>query len=322
VSEVLSSNGSTSMASVCGSTLSLMDAGVPLRAPVAGIAMGLIYENGEYLTLTDILGTEDAFGDMDFKVAGTEDFVTALQLDTKLTGIPADVLGRALDQAKTARLQILDVIRSAIPAPRSELSLYAPKIITIQVPVDKIGEVIGPKGKKINEITAETGAEIDIQDDGRIFIASKGGDGAEAAREMIEQIANPVMPEPGLRFHGKIAGVREGLGLFVSVPGSAKDGLVHISKLGFGQRIESIEAKYSIGDTIEVEVQKVEEALGKISLSPINPETGERYDGPERKPREGGDGGERRRDRGDRDRRPRRRREGGGRDRGPSGGEG
>ena len=315
VSEVLASNGSTSMASVCGSTLALMDAGVPIYDQVAGIAMGLIFENGEYVTLTDILGAEDAYGDMDFKVAGTKEFVTALQLDTKLTGIPADVLGRALDQAKTARMQILDVIRSAIPAPRSELSAYAPKIITVQIPVDKIGEVIGPKGKKINEIQAETGAEIDIQDDGRIFIASKGGDGAEQARQMIEMIANPVMPEPGLRFPGKIVGVREGLGLFVAVPGSAKDGLVHISKLGFGKRIEKIEGEYHIGDTIEVEVQKVDEALGKISLSPINPETSERYDGPERKPREGGDR-DRDRDHGrggrDRDRRPRRDRGDGG----------
>jgi polyribonucleotide nucleotidyltransferase len=309
VSEVLSSNGSTSMASVCGSTLALMDAGVPIYDQVAGIAMGLIYENGEYVTLTDILGAEDAYGDMDFKVAGTKEFVTALQLDTKLTGIPSDVLARALDQAKTARLQILDVIRQALPGPRTELSSYAPKIITVQVPIDKIGEIIGPKGKKINEIQAETGAEIDIQDDGRIFIASKGGDGAEQARQMIEMIANPVMPEPGMRFPGKIVGVREGLGLFVAVPGSAKDGLVHISKLGFGKRIEKIEGEYHIGDSIEVEVQKVDEALGKISLSPINPETGERYDGPERKPREGGDRDhDRDRSRGprDRDRRPRR----------------
>ncbi|HVL33038.1 MAG TPA: polyribonucleotide nucleotidyltransferase [Actinomycetota bacterium] len=311
VSEVLSSNGSTSMASVCGSTLALMDAGVPIFDLVGGIAMGLIYEDGEYRTLTDILGAEDAFGDMDFKVAGTKDFVTALQLDTKLTGVPSDVLRKALGQAKTARMQILDVMKSALPEPRTEVSALAPRIITVQIPVDKIGEVIGPKGKKINEIQAETGAEIDIQDDGRIFIASKGGDGAEQARAMIEMIANPVMPEPGLRFDGKIVGVREGLGLFVAVPGSAKDGLVHISKLGFGQRIEKIEGAYNTGDTIQVEVQKVDEALGKISLSPINPENGERYDGPERKPREGGDRGDRGgRDRGDRGDRPRR-------DRGP-----
>jgi polyribonucleotide nucleotidyltransferase len=312
VSEVLSSNGSTSMASVCGSTLSLMDAGVPLHDMVAGIAMGLIYEDGEYRTLTDILGMEDGFGDMDFKVAGTKDFVTALQLDTKLTGVPSDVLAKALDQAKVARMKILEVMKGAISEPRSEVSEYAPHIITVQIPVDKIGEVIGPKGKKINEIQAETGAEIDIQDDGRVFVASKGGDGAERARQMIEMIANPVMPEPGLRFDGKIVGIREGLGLFVAVPSSAKDGLVHISKLGFGQRIEKIEGAYNVGDSIQVEVQKVDEALGKISLSPINPETSERYDGPERRPREDGDrggrsGGGRDRDRGGR----------GGRDRGP-----
>jgi polyribonucleotide nucleotidyltransferase len=316
VSEVLSSNGSTSMASVCGSTLSLMDAGVPLHDMVAGIAMGLIYEGGEYRTLTDILGAEDAFGDMDFKVAGTPEFVTALQLDTKLTGIPSDVLARALEQAKVARTKILEVMRTAIPAPRTNVSEYAPKIITVQIPIDKIGEVIGPKGKKINEIQAETGAEIDIQDDGRIFIASKGGEGAERARAMIEMIANPVMPEPGLRFDGKIVGVREGLGLFVAVPGSAKDGLVHISKLGFGQRIEKIEGAYNIGDTIQVEVQKVDEALGKISLSPINPDTSERYDGPERKERGEGGGGRG----GDRDRGGRggdRGRPGRGGDRGP-----
>ncbi|MFA5891674.1 MAG: polyribonucleotide nucleotidyltransferase [Actinomycetota bacterium] len=301
VSEVLGSNGSSSMASVCGSTLALMDAGVPIYDLVGGIAMGLIYEDGEYVTLTDILGSEDAFGDMDFKVAGTKDFVTALQLDTKLSGIPAEVLGRALGKARTARMQVLEVLSGALAAPRSELSEYAPKIITVQIPIDKIGEVIGPKGKKINEIQAETGAEIDIQDDGRIFIASKGGDGGERARAMIESIANPVMPEAGLRFDGKILGVREGLGLFVGVPGSSKDGLVHISKLGFGKRIERIEGVYNIGDSIQVEVQKVDIALGKISLSPINPENGERYDGPERKPREGGDSDHDR----DRSRRPR-----------------
>ena len=327
VSEVLASNGSSSMASVCGSTLALMDAGVPLYAPVAGIAMGLIYEGGEYRTLTDILGAEDAFGDMDFKVAGTSEFVTALQLDTKLTGVPADVLRGALTQAKAARLQVLEAMAEAISEPRSAISEFAPQIITIQVPVDKIGEVIGPKGKHINEITAETGAEIDIQDDGTIFIAAKGSDAAQAARERIEMVANPKMPDPGFRFNGEIAGVREGLGIFVKVPGTPKDGLVHISKLGFGERLPTIEDRYNIGDEIEVEVQSVDEAMGKISLSPIHPETGDRYDGPERKPREGGRGrdggrgGDRGGDRGDRggdrggDRpRRRRRRSGGGDD--------
>jgi polyribonucleotide nucleotidyltransferase len=306
VSEVLASNGSTSMASVCGSTLALMDAGVPVHDLVAGIAMGLIHEQGQYITLTDILGAEDAYGDMDFKVAGTKEFVTALQLDTKLTGIPAEVLGRALEQAKAARLQILDAMKRALPGPRTELSELAPHIITIQIPVDKIGEVIGPKGKKINEIQAETGAEIDINDDGRIFIASKGGDGALRAREMIEQIVNPRLPEPGERFHGKVVGIREGLGAFVQVPGSSKDGLVHISKLGLGKRIDKVEDVVKMGDLIDVEVQKVDEREGKISLSPINPETGERYDGPERRPREGDRDRDRdrgrgpRRDRGDR----------------------
>ncbi|MBI4729936.1 MAG: polyribonucleotide nucleotidyltransferase [Acidobacteria bacterium] len=310
VSEVLSSNGSTSMASVCGSTLALMDAGVPIHDLVGGIAMGLIREEGKHVTLTDILGAEDAYGDMDFKVAGTTEFVTALQLDTKLTGIPADVLGRALEQAKVARLQILEAVKGALPAPRTELSPFAPQIITVQIPVDKIGEVIGPKGKKINEIQAETGAEIDIHDDGRIFIASKGGEGADRAREIIEAIAHPVLPEAGMRFKGKVVGVREGLGAFIAIPGSAKDGLLHISKVGLGKRVERVEDVLKVGDEIEVEVQKVDPALGKISLSPINPETGERYDGPERRPREGGrDGGrDGRRDgggRGGRDRRPR-----------------
>src|SRR5437867_1447607 len=196
------------MGSVCASTLALLNAGVPLKAPVAGIAMGLVSDKVDgqdrYVALTDILGAEDAFGDMDFKVAGTREFVTALQLDTKLTGIPSDVLARALDQACQARMQILDVIRSAIAEPRSELSPHAPHIITEVIPVDKIGEVIGPKGKNIKEIQAETGAEIDIEDDGRVFIASKGGDGAERALEMVRSIVSPVMPDEGARYTGKV----------------------------------------------------------------------------------------------------------------------
>jgi len=189
VSDVLESNGSTSMASVCGSTLSLMDAGVPIFAPVGGIAMGLIADGGKFVTLTDILGAEDALGDMDFKVAGTREFVTALQLDMKVEGLPGDVLRQALAQAKDARLQILDVIEAALPGPREELSSKAPRVIMIQIPVDKIGEVIGPKGKRINEIIGLTGADIDIEDDGRIFIGSKDGEGADKAVEMIEAIA-------------------------------------------------------------------------------------------------------------------------------------
>jgi polyribonucleotide nucleotidyltransferase len=207
-------------------------------------------------------------------------------------------------------MKVLEVIRAALPAPRAELSPHAPHIIMVQIPIDKIGEVIGPKGKKINEIQATTGAEIDINDDGRIFIASKGGAGAEEAAKMIEMIANPVLPEPGFRFKGKVVGIREGLGAFISVPGSSKDGLLHISKLGFGKRTERVEDVLKMGDEIDVEVQSVDEREGKISISPINPETGERYDGPPRRPREGGDGGRGRgprRDRGDRgDRGPRR----------------
>jgi len=305
VSEVLSSNGSTSMASVCGSTLSLMDAGVPIYDLVAGIAMGLINEGGEYVTLTDILGAEDAYGDMDFKVAGTKDFVTALQLDTKLTGIPSDVLAQALGQAKQARLQILDVIKSALPAPRSELSPLAPHIITIQIPVDKIGEVIGPKGKKINEIQAETGAEIDIQDDGRIFIASKGGEGAAEAQRRIQEIANPVMPEIGTRYMGKVAGLTD-FGAFVSIPGG-KDGLLHVSKLGLGKkRIGHPSEVLELGQQIEVQVMRIDERAGKISLAPIDPDTNEAYEPPERPREDRGDRGRGGRDRGrggrDRDR--------------------
>src|SRR5512144_1460236 len=191
VSDILGSNGSTSMASVCASTLSLMDAGVPIKAPVAGIAMGMIAEDGTFVTLTDILGAEDALGDMDFKVAGTSEFVTAIQLDMKVSGMPAEVLAGALDQAKEARLKVLDVMLEAIPAPRDAVSAKAPRIITIQIPVDKIGEVIGPKGKKINEIIALTGADINIEDDGTVFIGSHEADGADEAARMIDEIANP-----------------------------------------------------------------------------------------------------------------------------------
>src|SRR6266496_2120975 len=204
VSDVLESNGSTSMGSVCASTLSLMDAGVPIKAPVAGIAMGLIAEGGEFVTLTDILGAEDALGDMDFKVAGTRDFVTALQLDTKVTGLPAEVLAGALKQAKEARLHILDVMARTLPEPRTQLSQKAPRVIMKQIPVDKIGEVIGPKGKRINEIIALTGADIDIEDDGRVFIGAKEGQGAEEAKRMIEEIINPRMPAVGDRFMGTV----------------------------------------------------------------------------------------------------------------------
>jgi polyribonucleotide nucleotidyltransferase len=317
VSEVLSSNGSTSMASVCGSTLSLMDAGVPIKDLVAGIAMGLIHDDEAYVTLTDILGAEDAYGDMDFKVAGTKDFVTALQLDTKLTGIPSEVLAKALEQAKVARMKILDVIKSALPAPREELSEYAPKIISVKIPVDKIGEVIGPKGKKIKEIQEVTGSEIDIEDDGTVFIASKGGDGAAEAERMVREIVWPVMPEIGQRYTGRVAGLTD-FGAFVSIPGG-KDGLLHVSKLGLGkQRIAHPADVLEIGQEIEVQVMKIDERAGKISLAPIDPETNEAYEPPERPRREGDDDrGGRDRGRGGRDRDRRGGRDGRDRDRGP-----
>jgi polyribonucleotide nucleotidyltransferase len=305
VSDVLQSNGSTSMASVCASTLSLMDAGVPIKAPVAGIAMGLIAEGGEFVTLTDILGAEDALGDMDFKVAGTRDYVTALQLDTKVTGLPAEVLAGALKQARDARLYILDKMLEALPEPREALSAKAPRVITRQVPVDKIGEVIGPKGKRINEIIATTGADIDIQDDGTVFLGSREGDGAERAWRMIEEILNPRIPEIGERFRGKVVKTTT-FGAFVNLlPGT--DGLMHISKLGRGKRVESVEEVVNVGDEIDVIVSRVEEGGRRISVDPIwegeEPPTIEelkaRSEQEASRPR-----GERRggRDRGDRDR--------------------
>ena len=308
VSDVLSSNGSTSMASVCASTLSLMDAGVPIKAPVAGIAMGLIAEGGDYVTLTDILGAEDALGDMDFKVAGTRDFVTAIQLDMKVTGLPGEVLAGALKQAKDARLFILERMAETIGGPRDVVSAKAPRIMSIQIPVDKIGEVIGPKGKRINEIIALTGADIDIQDDGTVFIGSREGEGAEKARELIEQIVNPKLPEVGERFEGTVVSTTT-FGAFVSVlPG--KDGLIHISKLGRGKRIASVEEAVKVGDKLLVEVEDVDPQRGKIGLKPVGegwdpPEGGwpkpEGYEERERRPRREGDG-ERRGPR-DRDRR-------------------
>ncbi|WP_026412007.1 polyribonucleotide nucleotidyltransferase [Actinomadura oligospora] len=268
VSEALGSNGSTSMGSVCASTMSLLDAGVPLKQMVAGIAMGLIHEGGEYVTLTDILGAEDAFGDMDFKVAGTRDVITALQLDTKLDGIPASVLAAALKQAKGARLAILDVMSEAIEGP-SEMSPFAPRIITIKVPVDKIGEVIGPKGKMINSIQDDTGADITIEDDGTIYVGATDGPSAEAARQAINAIANPHMPEVGERFLGTVVKTTT-FGAFVSLlPG--KDGLLHVSqirKLHGGQRIENVEDVISVGEKIQVEVTEIDQR-GKLSLVPV-----------------------------------------------------
>jgi polyribonucleotide nucleotidyltransferase len=265
VSEALGSNGSTSMGSVCASTMSLLNAGVPLKAPVAGIAMGLIFEGGEYATLTDILGAEDAFGDMDFKVAGTPQFVTALQLDTKLDGIPSSVLAAALQQARTARLAILEVMNEAIDEP-DEMSPYAPRVLSVKIPVDKIGEVIGPKGKMINQIQADTGADITVEDDGTIYIGATSGTAAEAAMAVINQIANPTMPKVGERFLGTVVKTAA-FGAFVSlVPG--RDGLVHISKLGSGKRIGKVEDVVNVGDKLQVEITEIDQR-GKISLTPV-----------------------------------------------------
>jgi polyribonucleotide nucleotidyltransferase len=266
VSEVLSSNGSTSMASVCGSTLALMDAGVPIRQPVAGIAMGLIADGGNFVTLTDILGAEDAMGDMDFKVAGTAEMITALQLDTKIEGIPSDVLSAALLQAKEARLFILGKIAEALPAPREELNVNAPRVIAFTIPVDKIGEVIGPKGKRINEIIAQTGVEIDIEDDGTVRIGAKEGGPAEDAKQRINALANPRMPEIGEKFTGTIVKTAP-FGAFVSLT-PTKDGLVHISKLGGSIRLRRVEDVVSVGDHLEVEVTEID-PMGKISLVPV-----------------------------------------------------
>ncbi len=288
VSDVLSSNGSTSMASVCGSTLSLMDAGVPIKAPVAGIAMGMIADDGKYVTLTDILGAEDALGDMDFKVAGTSEFVTAIQLDMKVTGLPGEVLAGALQQAREARMIILGVIEEAIPGPREEVNAKAPRIISIQIPVEKIGEVIGPKGKRINEIIALTGADIDIQDDGTVFIGSvTGGEGADEAARMIDEIANPRPVLVGETYEGTVVKTTT-FGAFVNlVPG--RDGLVHISKLGRGKRLSSVEEAIKEGDKITVLVEDID-PQGKISLKPIGPE----WEAPEGAENTGGGNGERR----------------------------
>jgi polyribonucleotide nucleotidyltransferase len=303
VSDVLSSNGSTSMASVCASTLSLMDAGVPIKSPVAGIAMGMIAEDDRFVTLTDILGAEDALGDMDFKVAGTREWVTAIQLDMKVTGLPAEALAQALKQAREARLFILDSMLLTISGPRDVVNPKAPRILTIQIPVDKIGEVIGPKGKRINEIIAATGADIDIQDDGTVFIGSREGEGADQAAKMIDEIANPRPLQVGETFNGKVVKTTT-FGAFVNlVPG--RDGLVHISKLGRGKRLNSVEESgLKEGDMLEVEIQDID-PTGRISLKPI----GEEWAIPE------GMEPEPQRER--RDRGPRDRDRGRGRDRGP-----
>ena len=276
VSEALSSNGSTSMGSVCASTLSLLNAGVPLKAPVAGIAMGLVSDtvNGEtrYAALTDILGAEDALGDMDFKVAGTSEFVTAIQLDTKLDGIPSSVLDGALKQAKEARTAILAVLTQAIDGP-DEMAPTAPRVISVNIPVDKIGELIGPKGKTINAIQDETGAEISIEEDGTVYIGAVDGPSAEAARAQVLAIGNPINPEVGERFLGTVVKLAT-FGAFVSLmPG--KDGLLHVSevrKLAGGKRVENVEEVLSVGQKIMVEITKMDDR-GKLSLAPVLDDT-------------------------------------------------
>ncbi|GAA2004757.1 polyribonucleotide nucleotidyltransferase [Brevibacterium samyangense] len=276
VSEAFGSNGSTSMGSVCASTLAMLNAGVPLRAPVAGIAMGLVSDVVEtadgpqtaYAALTDILGAEDAFGDMDFKVAGTSEFVTAIQLDTKLDGIPASVLAAALKQAREARLAILDVINGAIDAP-AEMAPTAPRILSVKIPVDKIGEVIGPKGKMINQIQDDTGADISIEDDGTVLIGATDGPAAEAARAAVNAIANPQVPEVGERYLGTVVKCMP-FGAFVSLtPG--KDGLIRVAslrKLNDGKRVEDVEDVVSVGQKIQVEITEVDNR-GKLTLEPV-----------------------------------------------------
>jgi len=272
VSEALGSNGSTSMGSVCASTLSLLNAGVPLRAPVAGIAMGLVSDEVDgqtrYAALTDILGAEDALGDMDFKVAGTSEFVTAIQLDTKLDGIPSSVLSAALQQAKDARMRILDVITAAIDGP-DEMAPTAPRVISVQIPVDKIGELIGPKGKTINAIQDETGAEISIEEDGTVYIGATDGPSAEAARAQVNAIANPTNPEVGEQFLGTVVKIAT-FGAFISLlPG--KDGLLHVSevrKLAGGKRVENVEDVLGVGQKLLVRITKIDDR-GKLSLEPV-----------------------------------------------------
>ncbi|MEY3999962.1 MAG: hypothetical protein RLZZ626_317 [Actinomycetota bacterium] len=272
VSEALGSNGSTSMGSVCASTLALLSAGVPLRAPVAGIAMGLISDTvdgkTEYAAITDILGAEDALGDMDFKVAGTSEFITAIQLDTKLDGIPSAELAKALTQAKEARLHILGVMQQAISEP-DEMAPTAPRVISVKIPVDKIGEVIGPKGKMINQIQADTGADISIEDDGTVYIGATDGPSADAAKAAINAIANPHVPEIGERFLGTVVKLAT-FGAFVSlVPG--KDGLLHVSelkKISGGKRVENVEDVLEVGQKIQVEITKIDDR-GKLSLAPV-----------------------------------------------------
>jgi len=273
------------MASVCGSSMSLMDAGVPIKAAVGGIAMGLVFAEGKYTTLTDILGAEDAFGDMDFKVAGTAEFVTALQLDTKIEGLPSEVLAQALEQAKEARLKILEVMNAAISEARGDVRETAPKIVSFNIPIDKIGEVIGPKGKVINTLQQETGADINVDDDGQIgtvTIGSKDGAAVNEARRRIELILDPPAAEVGKTYTGKVVNITK-FGAFVNIlPG--RDGLIHISKLGQGKRIDKVEDVVDLGDELEVRVDDID-PQGKVSLSLAG-------DAPEPRPDAGGGNGD------------------------------
>ena len=261
VSEVLASNGSSSMASVCGSTLALMDTGVPIKAPVAGVAMGLVREGEKYVILTDIQGTEDHLGDMDFKVAGTAEGITALQMDIKISGLSAGIMKQALEQAHQARLFILDKILEVIPASRPELKPHVPRITTVKIPVDKIGAIIGPGGKNIRALQEETGTKIDIEEDGTVYIASTNGVGAELARERIEAITET--PQLGRIYTGKVVRLAD-FGVFVEIlPGT--DGMVHISQLD-SERVEKVEDVCKLGDELTVMVTGID-PMGKIRLS-------------------------------------------------------
>jgi polyribonucleotide nucleotidyltransferase len=314
VSEILSSNGSTSMAATTGSTLALMDAGVPIKAPVSGIAMGLITgDEGEYAILTDIQGVEDALGDMDFKVTGTREGVTAIQMDIKVSGLTRAIMAEALEQARQARLVILDKIHEVLPEPRRELSPFAPRITKIQINPDKIGTVIGPGGKMIKKIIEETKAQIDIEDDGSVFIASSSSDAAQKAIDMIKGLTAEV--EVGQTYNGTVRRILD-FGAFVEVlPG--KDGLVHISQLA-PHRVERVEDVVNVGDKLEVKVTGID-SMGRINLSHRallepngdseseggRPERGDRGGRGDRGPRPGGggprgEGGFRREGRGDR----------------------
>ena len=265
VSEAISSNGSTSQASVCASSLSLMAAGVPIREHVAGIAMGLISKDDTYVTLTDILGAEDALGDMDFKVAGTRNVITALQLDMKIEGLPADVLRKALNQAMDARHHILDIMEDTIAEPAESLSGNAPRLETIELPKDKIGEVIGPKGKNIKKIEEETGCSVEIDDDGILTLGSTEEEAIAAGKEMVMLIIDPPEAEVGAEYDGEVVSVAT-YGAFINIlPG--RDGLLHVSKFHSSKRVNNTEAVVSVGDKIKVTVDSIEK--GKVSLSPV-----------------------------------------------------